>query len=246
MSVHPHRRAIAQNNLDQAGGSRCRAAGQATGRYRGCRPSVSEGCRLRRQLYLGKATNRSRLCRHQCSSPVVELTGADAVPARHVRWRGLRRHTLGRDHLLLFNCPAPPPFPARDQIHPRHRCALMTARMSARCRRNHLGRDRVRLHQPNAAYLLPSPLCGNPTTLTQEHHHGAQITLDEGPPHVSQALDRTQPGLPLKAAGTMTHDYKRHGMTTLFAALDVATGKVIGQCMSRASLPGVAKVPAPH
>ena len=167
MSVHPHRRAIAQNNLDQAGGSRCRAAGQATGRYRGCRPSVSEGCRLRRQLYLGKATNRSRLCRHQCSSPVVELTRADAVPARHVRWRGLRRHTLGRDHLLLFNCPAPPPFPARDQIHPRHRCALMTARMSARCRRNHLGRDRVRLHQPNAAYLLPSPLCGNPTTLTR-------------------------------------------------------------------------------
>ena len=41
-----------------------------------------------------------------------------------------------------------------------------------------------------------------------------------------QALDRTQPGLPLKKgrAGTMTHDYKRHGTTTLFAALDVATG----------------------
>src|SRR6201985_3105699 len=34
-------------------------------------------------------------------------------------------------------------------------------------------------------------------------------------------------------AGTMTHDYKRHGTTTLFAALDVATGKVIGQCMKR-------------
>src|SRR6266436_1683800 len=50
-----------------------------------------------------------------------------------------------------------------------------------------------------------------------------------------QALDRTQPGLPLKRgrAGTMTHDYKRHGTTTLFAALDVATGKVIGQCMKR-------------
>ena len=50
-----------------------------------------------------------------------------------------------------------------------------------------------------------------------------------------QALDRTQPGLPLKKgrAGTMTHDYKRHGTTTLFAALDVATGKVIGECMSR-------------
>ncbi len=50
-----------------------------------------------------------------------------------------------------------------------------------------------------------------------------------------QALDRTQPGLPLKKgrAGTMTHDYKRHGTTTLFAALDVATGKVIGECMRR-------------
>lgn len=50
-----------------------------------------------------------------------------------------------------------------------------------------------------------------------------------------QALDRTQPGLPLKRgrAATMTHDYKRHGTTTLFAALDVASGHVIGQCMPR-------------
>ena len=50
-----------------------------------------------------------------------------------------------------------------------------------------------------------------------------------------QALDRTQPGLPLKKgrAGTMTHDYKRHGTTTLFAALDVATGHVIHDCMPR-------------
>ena len=50
-----------------------------------------------------------------------------------------------------------------------------------------------------------------------------------------QALDRTQPGLPMKKgrAGTWTHDYKRHGVTTLFAALEVATGKVIGQCMPR-------------
>src|SRR5476651_448938 len=50
-----------------------------------------------------------------------------------------------------------------------------------------------------------------------------------------QALDRTQPGLPMKKgrAGTMTHDYKRHGTTTLFAALDVLDGKVIGRCMQR-------------
>jgi transposase len=50
-----------------------------------------------------------------------------------------------------------------------------------------------------------------------------------------QALDRTQPGLPLKKgrAATMTHDYKRHGTTTLFAALDVKSGLVIGECHPR-------------
>ncbi|MDP3711785.1 MAG: IS630 family transposase, partial [Mycobacteriales bacterium] len=50
-----------------------------------------------------------------------------------------------------------------------------------------------------------------------------------------QALDRTQPSLPMKKgrAGTMTHDYKRNGTTTLFAALDVLTGRVIGQCLPR-------------
>jgi len=50
-----------------------------------------------------------------------------------------------------------------------------------------------------------------------------------------QALDRTQPGLPLKKGrcGTMTHDYKRNGTTTLFAALNVLDGKVIGQCHAR-------------
>jgi transposase len=50
-----------------------------------------------------------------------------------------------------------------------------------------------------------------------------------------QALDRTQPGLPMKKgrAGTMTHDYKRNGTTTLFAALDVLKGEVIGRCMPR-------------
>src|ERR1700746_2893032 len=50
-----------------------------------------------------------------------------------------------------------------------------------------------------------------------------------------QALDRTQPGLPLKKGrcGTMTHDYKRNGTTTLFAALNVLDGKVMGECMAR-------------
>jgi len=50
-----------------------------------------------------------------------------------------------------------------------------------------------------------------------------------------QARDRTQPGLPMQKGrcGTLTHDYKRNGTTTLFAALELAQGKVVGQCYQR-------------
>ena len=63
--------------------------------------------------------------------------------------------------------------------------------------------------------------------------HSLVLSVDEK--SQIQALDRTQPGLPIKKgrAGTMTHDYLRHGTTTLFAALNVLDGSVIGQCMAR-------------
>ena len=63
--------------------------------------------------------------------------------------------------------------------------------------------------------------------------HAVVLSVDEK--SQIQALDRTQPGLPLKPgkAGTLTHDYVRHGTTTLFAALNVLDGTVIGRCMAR-------------
>lgn len=63
--------------------------------------------------------------------------------------------------------------------------------------------------------------------------HAVVLSIDEK--SQIQALDRTQPGLPMKKgrAGTMTHDYKRHGTTTLFAALNVLDGTVIAQNMQR-------------
>ena len=63
-----------------------------------------------------------------------------------------------------------------------------------------------------------------------------------------QALDRTQPGLPMKKgrAGTMTHDYKRNGTTTLFAALNMLDGSVIGQCMPRHRASRVPALPQDH
>jgi len=63
--------------------------------------------------------------------------------------------------------------------------------------------------------------------------HAVVLSVDEKSP--IQALDRTQPGLPIKPGrlGTMTHDYKRHGTTTLFAALNILEGTLIGRCMAR-------------
>ncbi|MFG1282979.1 IS630 family transposase [Xanthobacter autotrophicus] len=63
--------------------------------------------------------------------------------------------------------------------------------------------------------------------------HALVLSIDEK--SQIQALDRTQPGLPLKKGrgATLTHDYKRHGTTTLFAALDVLTGEVFGRNMQR-------------
>lgn len=63
--------------------------------------------------------------------------------------------------------------------------------------------------------------------------HAVVLSVDEK--SSIQALDRTQPGLPMKPgrAGTMTHDYKRHGTTTLFAALNTLDGTIIGSNMKR-------------
>ena len=63
--------------------------------------------------------------------------------------------------------------------------------------------------------------------------HAVVLSIDEK--SQIQALDRTQPGLPIKRGRcqTMTHDYKRHGTPTLFAALSVLDGTVIGRCMQR-------------
>ena len=76
--------------------------------------------------------------------------------------------------------------------------------------------------------------------------HAIVLSVDEK--SQIQALDRTQPGLPLKKgrAGTMTHDYERHGTTTLFAAMNVLDGSVIGRNMQRHRHQGVHPFPQCH
>jgi len=76
-------------------------------------------------------------------------------------------------------------------------------------------------------------LKGRYRALVRPYDKSIVLCLDEK--SSVQALDRTQPSLPMKKgrAATMTHDYKRNGTTTLFAALDVLTGTVIGDCLPR-------------
>jgi hypothetical protein len=76
--------------------------------------------------------------------------------------------------------------------------------------------------------------------------HAVILSLDEK--SQIQALDRTQPGLPIKPrrCQTMTHDYKRHGTTTLFAALSALDGSVIGRCMQRRRHSECCRAPSPR
>ena len=74
-----------------------------------------------------------------------------------------------------------------------------------------------------------------PVSAPTRARRGPPLCVDEK--SQIQAIDRTQPGLPLKKSrcGTMTHDYERHGTTTLFAALNVADGKFQDRCRVRLS-----------
>jgi putative transposase len=71
--------------------------------------------------------------------------------------------------------------------------------------------------------------------LFDSHQLGTTMPRGGHPPHQIQALERTQPVLPMGLGyiDGITHDYKRHGTTTLFAALDVANGQVLAQCKAR-------------
>jgi hypothetical protein len=73
------------------------------------------------------------------------------------------------------------------------------------------------------------------TATAEDRARLAAITTDRNAPQKHVALNRTQPGLPLQPGrcAAMPHDYERHGTTTLFAALNVLEGTVIGRCMQR-------------
>ena len=96
-----------------------------------------------------------------------------------------------------------------------------------------LAPHRIRAFKPSSDPKLAAKVRDIVGLYVDPPAHAVILSVDEK--SQIQALDRTPPGLPLKKgqAGTMTHDYKRNGVTTLFAALDVLEGKVIGRGMQR-------------
>jgi transposase len=96
-----------------------------------------------------------------------------------------------------------------------------------------LAPHRIRTFKLSRDPLLPERLKDVVGLYVDPPAHAVVLSVDEK--SQIQALDRTQPGLPLKAGwiATLTHDYVRHGTTTLFAALNVLEGTVLGRCMQR-------------
>jgi hypothetical protein len=112
----------------------------------------------------------------------------------------------------------------------RRRAASRCARRSAAGQHMFLQPHRVRRFKPSQDRAFAAKLQDVVGLYLDPPAHSIVLSVDEK--SQIQVLDRTQLGLPIKRgrAGTMTHDYIRHGTTTLFAALNVLDGTVIGQC----------------
>ena len=125
----------------------------------------------------------------------------------------------------------------RRPIGPAGRWPRRPASRSVRCSasggRTSCSRTGCAPSSARAIPALPPSWPTSPGSTSIRPAHAVVLSIDEK--SQIQALDRTQPGLPIKPGRcqTMTHDYKRHGTTTLFAALSVLDGNVIGRCMQR-------------
>jgi transposase len=134
--------------------------------------------------------------------------------------------------ILALPCGAPP----RGATHWTGRMVAQTVGVSLRAvqriwEANHLQPHRVRTFKTSTDPAFAEKVEDVVGLYMNPPMHAVVISIDEK--SQIQALDRTQPGLPLKPGkcGTMTHDYKRNGTTTLFAALNILDGTVVGRCM---------------
>lgn len=136
--------------------------------------------------------------------------------------------------VVSLTCGAPPPGATHWTGRAMARAAGISLRSVQRIWNAHqLQPHRVRTFKRSRDPQFAAKLVDVVGLYVDPPAHAVVLSIDEK--SQIQALDRTQPGLPIKPGrcGTMTHDYKRHGTTTLFAALNVLDGTVIGRCMQR-------------
>ena len=136
--------------------------------------------------------------------------------------------------VVALTCPAPP----HQATHWTGRAMAQTVGISLRSvqriwQAHQLQPDRIRTFKHSRDPSFAAKLADVVGLYVDPPAHAVVLSLDKK--SQIQALDRTQPGLPIKPGRcqTMTHDYKRPGTTTLFAALSVLDGTVIGRCMQR-------------
>ena len=203
-----------------------------------------------------KHVQRARIILQSAITQAVQQVAAEVAVSRPMVWRWQQRFAEeGVDGLLRDKTrePGTPPLPA-DTVsrvvtltctQPPHAATHWTGRAMAKAagislrsvqriwQAHDLQPHRLRTFKRSRDPKFETKLTDIVGLYVDPPAHAVVLSLDEK--SQIQALDRTQPGLPLKPGrcGTMTHDYKRHGTTTLFAALNILDGSVIGRCMQR-------------
>jgi transposase len=203
-----------------------------------------------------KHIERARVVLASIGDPRVQAVAAEVGVSRPTVWRWQQRFAeRGVDGLLRDKTrkPGKPPIPAETVARvvaltcadPPHQATHWTGRAMAKVAgislrtvqriwaAHDLQPHRVRTFKRSRDAQFATKMADIVGLYVDPPAHAVVLSIDEK--SQIQALDRTQPGLPLKPGrcGTMTHDYKRHGTTTLFAALNVVDGHVIGRCMQR-------------
>ena len=203
-----------------------------------------------------KHVQRARIVLHSADRLSVAEVARRADVSRPTVWRWQRRYAEeGVDGLLRDKTrpPGKPPLPAAtvakvltltcaeppgETTHWTGRAMAETVGISLRAVQRIWERHRLHPHRIRTFKRSNDPAFAEKVEdivglYMDPPAHAVVLSIDEK--SQIQALDRTQPGLPLKPGkcGTMTHDYKRHGTTTLFAALNVLDGTVIGHNMQR-------------
>jgi len=203
-----------------------------------------------------KHVQRARIILHSAERKPVQRVAAAADVSRPAVWRWQQRFAEeGVEGLLRDKTrkPGKAPVPEKTVVRvialtvspPPHQATHWTGRAMAKAtgislrsvqriwEKHELQPHRIRSFKRSRDPNFELKLRDVVGLYLDPPEHAVVLSLDEKTQ--IQALDRTQPGLPLKRGkcATMTHDYKRNGTTTLFAALNVLEGNVVGRCMQR-------------